>query len=48
MAKIGTVQVEVKPAVDIAAWQAVCDELEERVAEAVRRGVERGMETIDA
>ena len=43
MAKIGTVQVEVKPEPNLDAWQRVCDALEEKVANAVARGVERGI-----
>jgi len=43
MAKIGTVQVEVNPVANEAKWDAICQQIEDRVAEAVRRGVERGM-----
>lgn len=43
MAKIGTVQVEVNPVANEAKWDAVCQQIEDRVAAAVERGVERGL-----
>ena len=38
MAKIGTAHVEIKPVLNEEALTAICSEIEQRVAEAVRRG----------